>query len=313
MADTDFSGSVATAFAPLVNRVLRCGKVRDVMHVIGGVERSRTLPGYSGEKFTEWFKKQPQEGFDRYVTYFHGCYVNYNYPQLGKDFVRLMNACGYGVHLLRREKCCGVALITSGFGLKATAKARINASSIRKAVSAGEDVLTTGSTCTFTMRDEYENLLGVPMSDVRDSILLTTKWLYDKVESGEVKLVFRKDYRKRIAYHTACHMQQLGWSIYSIELLRMIPGVDLVIPDQHCCGMAGTFGFKKENHPYSQKIGETLFNSLREAAPDIVATDCETCRFQIEMGTDFEVMHPLSILAEALDMEQTLKLNATDD
>ena len=26
------------------------------------------------------------------MSFFHGCYVNYNYPQLGKDLVSVMNA-----------------------------------------------------------------------------------------------------------------------------------------------------------------------------------------------------------------------------
>ena len=50
----------------------------------------------------------------KHVSYFHGCYVNYNFPQLGKDLVKIMNAVGYGVHLLEKEKCCGVALIANG-------------------------------------------------------------------------------------------------------------------------------------------------------------------------------------------------------
>ena len=36
---------------------------------------------------------------------------------------------------------------------------------------------------------------------------------------------------------------------------------------------------------------------------DVVATDCETCKWQIEMSTSKRVEHPLSILAAALDVE----------
>ena len=37
------------------------------------------------------------------VAFFHGCYVNYNHPQLGKDLIRVVNALGTGVQLLSRE------------------------------------------------------------------------------------------------------------------------------------------------------------------------------------------------------------------
>ena len=309
LANTDFVGTVATPFAPAVNAALRLKPVKKVLHGAFGVDCHRTFPAYSRQKFTKWFYGTDQNRFDRFVTYFHGCYVQYNNPGQGKDFVKLMNACGYGVHLLEKEKCCGVAMISNGFGREAEKQARVNVASIRKAAASGEPVLTTSSTCTFTMREEYQHLLGIDTSDIRPSLMLATKWLYGKVESGEIKLAFKKDYRKRITYHTACHMQKLGWSIYSTELLRMVPGVDLYVPEQHCCGIAGTFGFKKENYPYSQKIGSELFEILKASGPDLVATDCETCRWQIEMSAGLEVANPVSILAEALDFEETVKIN----
>ncbi len=47
---------------------------------------------------------EKQEGYARKVSYFHGCYVNYNFPQLGKDLVKVLNALGIGVRLLNGEK-----------------------------------------------------------------------------------------------------------------------------------------------------------------------------------------------------------------
>ena len=101
----------------------------------------------------------------------------------------------------------------------------------------------------------------------------------------------------------------MGWSIYSIQLLKLIPGLDLTILDSHCCGIAGTYGFKKENYERSQKIGAPLFEQIKAVNPDSVATDCETCKWQIEMSTGYPVDNPVSLLAETLDVEETRKLN----
>src|SRR5438105_6606337 len=38
------------------------------------------------------------------VAFFHGCFVNYNHPQLGKDLIKVLNAMGTGVQLLRDRK-----------------------------------------------------------------------------------------------------------------------------------------------------------------------------------------------------------------
>ena len=57
-------------------------------------------------------------------------------------------------------------------------------------------------------------------------------------------------------------------------------------------------------------MGEGLFRQISEAEPDMVATDCETCKWQIEMSTGFKVENPISILADALDVEATIEANA---
>ena len=312
LANTDMLGSLATTMAPVVNFTLGLKPVKAVMDGVLAIDHHRTFPKYAGQKFETWFKRhalKKQDAFTRKVSYFHGCYANYNYPKLAKDFVKIMNALGYGVNLLEKEKCCGVALISNGFKDQALKQAELNLGSIRKAVGRGEPVLTTSSTCTFTMRDEYAHILEIDNSDVRNSIALATKFIYELVDAGKAKLVFRKDYRKCIAYHTPCHMEKLGWAVYSTSLLRMIPGVDFNMLDSQCCGIAGTYGFKKEHYSDSQKIGESLFRQIADLNVDMVATDCETCKWQIEMSANVLVENPISIIADALDIEATINAN----
>ena len=301
LASTDLVGSVASPLAPVVNGVLKLKPVKSVMHSVLNIHKNRTFPAYSSQKFSSWFRTQDQSRFVNHVTYFHGCYVNYNYPELGKAFVKLMNSAGYGVHMLEKEKCCGVALMSNGFAARARRQGAINLASMRKAVAAGEQVLTTSSTCTFTMRDEYPDVLGLRNDDVRESLMLATKWLYEKISSGELELKFRKGFKMKVAYHTACHMQKMGWQVYSIAMLQMIPGLELTVLDQNCCGIAGTFGFKKENYGWSQEIGGKLFDDIKAADVDYVATDCETCKWQIEMSTGKTVLNPVEILAKAVE------------
>lgn len=313
LANTDFMGTMATPFAPIVNGMLRMKPVKKIMDCVLKIDDERTFPSYAGKTFTSWYKKNAadtQPDYPNQVVYFHGCYVQYNYPQLGKDLVKLMNAVGYGVRLLEKEKCCGVAKIANKLVKEATRDANINLKSIRKAVVEDNmQVIATSSTCTFTMRDEYLHILGIDNLDVRDDIMLATRFLYRLVEEGKVKLVFRDDYHKRIAYHTPCHMEKLGWSIYSTSLMKMIPGLDFVHLDSNCCGIAGTYGFKKENYKYSQGIGKALFDQILNSHVDLVATDCETCKWQIEMSTGMSVANPISVLADAIDVEKTKAAN----
>lgn len=313
LANTDLVGSLASPLASIVNPLLGTSVSKYLMDKVLGVDERRRFPSYSSERFDTWFRRNvesKQSQYSKFVSYFHGCYVNYNYPQLGKEFVTIMNACGYGVRLLEKEKCCGVALISNGLGDQARRQAKLNISSIRKAVSdKSEAVLGASSTCIFTMRDEYPHVLGVNNADVREHIKLAIAFLARKVEEGSVKLAFKPDFSKRVAYHTACHMQKLGWSVYTIRLLSMIPGLELEVLEQECCGISGTFGFKKENYGFSQAIGSKLFSMISKTGVSEVVTECETCKWQIEMSAGVKVSNPLSILAEALDIEETTRLN----
>ncbi len=302
LANTDLVGSFATPFAPIVNATLGLSPVKSVLDSVFKIDHRRTFPKYSLGTFEGWYKKHADEQkvFLKQVSYFHGCYANYNNPQLGKDLVKVFNSLGIGVQLLKKEKCCGVALISNGFINQAKKQARTNIASIRESIlEKNIPVVATSSTCVFTIRDEYPHLLGIDTNDVRDRVELATRYIYRLLSTTETNLKL-KDKRIKVAYHTPCHMEKLGWSYYSIELLKLIPNIELKVLDSQCCGIAGTYGFKKENYKTSQDIGESLFSQIEAQDYDYIVTDCETCKWQIEMSTTKRCEHPISILAEAL-------------
>ena len=304
LANTDFVGTLSTPFAPVVNVALGLKPVKAAMDAVLKIDHRRMFPKYAFGTFEGWYKKQAsrQAAFSKQVAYFHGCYVNYNNPQLGKDLVKVMNAAGYGVQLLEKEQCCGVALISNGLINQAKKQAQTNMASIRQAVLERKmPVIATSSTCTFTIRDEYPHLLQLENGDVREQVELATRFLYRLLAENKTKLRFRTDKKLKVAYHTPCHMEKLGWSYYTIELLKMIPGVEVQVLDSQCCGIAGTYGFKKENYEVSQQIGSRLFQQIEASGVDFLVSDCETCKWQIEMSTSKKCEHPISVLARMLE------------
>ena len=311
LANTDLMGRLARPVAPLVNFMVKRRPVRAAMDLLLDIERRRPFPEYRSEGFVRMFRRDFQEAqaqYPRQVAFFRGCSTEFQQPEVGLAFVRLMNAAGIGVRLLD-EKCCGVAMISNALWNQARKHARHNVAVFKAAVSEGLPVVTVSSTCTFTMRDEYPDILGVPNSSVRDAITLVEKFLFEEVDSGRIKLVFRKDYVARIAYHIPCHMEKLGWSVFTRALLQMVPCISLKTLDSACCGIAGTYGFKKENYAYSQAIGRPLFEQIRSLSPDYVCCECETCKWQIESSTGYPVLNPVVILADALDEAATRAAN----
>jgi glycerol-3-phosphate dehydrogenase subunit C len=304
LSHTDLMGSLSSTIAPLVNLGVAWGPAKYLLEKVLGIPSWRTFPAYSWGTFRRLFATEvpDQSSFKESVTLFHGCFVNYNNPSLGLDAVRVLNALGVGVSLMKSERCCGVPLIASGFFSDARLNACANQKSIEKAIAETGRVVAPSSTCVMTVRDEYPDILKVDNSLWRDRFELLTRHIYRLFESG--RTLEYKTVDQTVAYHTACHIEKLGWSAYSIEILKQIPGLKVVLLPSRCCGIAGTYGFKLENSETSQRIGAPLFKDITESRASLVVSECETCKMQIEMSTGIPCENPVTVLARALKLSR---------
>jgi hypothetical protein len=91
------------------------------------------------------------------------------------------------------------------------------------------------------------------------------------------------------------------------SLLRRL-GIDFRSPAPGCCGMAGSFGFERDQDKYeiSQAIGELeLLPAVRRAPPDcLIIADGFSCREQIAQGTGRHALHLAEVLQLALNPSQ---------
>ncbi len=301
LARTDLLGGLACRVHLFVNFFTGFYPVKLVMEKFLKIPSERVFPKYARGTFQGWYRKRrkSQERYPEKVVYFHGCYVNYNYHDLGKHVMAVLNAMGIGV-LSLPEKCCGVPLIANGYIRKARANALFNIRALgAKIKGTGMRIITASSSCAFALKHEYSNLLELDNSAIADSLDYVTRYIYDRFEAGRVPKM--KPVKLRAAYHSPCHLERMGGVLHTVEMLKKIPGLDLHVLHSECCGIAGTYGFKKEFYSVSQKIGRDLFSRIDRVRPDIVITDCETCKWQIEMSTPYRVMHPVTVLAMAID------------
>ena len=96
-------------------------------------------------------------------------------------------------------------------------------------------------------------------------------------------------------------MQARGLGDAVVRLLRLVPEVEVVpIVQDHCCGIAGTFGMKEKNFSLSMQMGKPLFESIEATGVGVVATGCGTCKIQIEQGARLPVVHPIKIVRDSL-------------
>jgi len=301
LSRTDLMGTFGTLLSPIINFFTHLGIVTFFLDLVFKIPKGRTFPQYAPMQFRKWFReaRKYQNKYLEKVVYFHGCYVNYNYPQLGKDLVKVLNALGKGV-IISKEKCCGVPLIANGYIKKAQAHGKHNIRVLSKALpNETAKIVSASSSCTLALKHEYPNLLELDNSPIANRVEYITQYILEELEKGNALSFKRLNYT--VAYHSPCHLERMGGVAFTIELLRKIPGLNVKILHSECCGISGTYGFKNEYYAISQAVGSELFRIIDEAKPDFVVTDCETCKWQIEMNTKYKVVHPVSLLAEALE------------
>jgi glycerol-3-phosphate dehydrogenase subunit C len=105
-----------------------------------------------------------------------------------------------------------------------------------------------------------------------------------------------------VPYHAPCQLRAHGIGLPALDLFALVPGLTAVDLDHDCCGVAGTYGLKKEKYDIAMAVGAPLFEKV-QAATDEGATraicDSETCRWQITAATSTPVVHPVQVLAAA--------------
>lgn len=102
----------------------------------------------------------------------------------------------------------------------------------------------------------------------------------------------------RAVYYPPCHLREQEIGTPYLDLLAGIPGltVETIGGSFFCCGIAGIMGFKTEFHEASLRMGKPLMDKITDLHPDLLLTDCLSCRLQFNQMTPFKVRHPVEIL-----------------
>ena len=104
----------------------------------------------------------------------------------------------------------------------------------------------------------------------------------------------------KAAYYPPCHLRKQKIGRPYQELMGLIPGVTVApVNGDYCCGNAGVMGFKQEFHRLSIRIASRLIQKIRDLDPQVLLTDCLSCRIQFNQLTPYDVRHPIEIMKES--------------
>ena len=301
-------GKVGSIAPPLANFGLHNPVSRIMAEKVMGIAKEAPLPTWSiNGTFGAWFKRTQAHRLksDIQVVYYHGCATMYYEPFIGRAAVAVLEHNGFEV-IVPPQNCCGLPLLSNG---EFKAARKYHESNIRKMVGyarEGFDIVGTSTSCTLTLKEEAPELLDMHGEDaitLKMAVWDIFEWLRELYEKGELRTDFRQ-MDMVLPYHAPCQYRAHRVGKPAMDIMRLIPGIDLRESEARCCGIAGTYGYKVEKYQIGMDVGEELFEFVREQgdAVGITACDSETCRWQLEHGTDLPSRHPIEILAAAYGM-----------
>jgi len=298
-----------TRFAPLANAIAKRGPVRWAMERWLGLDRRRSLPAFPRQTLVRAAENEPLTHVEQptaRAVLFADVFTNYGLAHRGIAVLRLLRKMGVDV-MVSESVPEGRAALSQGLLATAALYAQRAASLLDHYLDEGRDVIVLEPSSLAMFRRDARRLLENSAQFERLRL-----WTFEPVEyvtrliekSGRKSQEFfdfgRSTVGTRLFYHSHCQQKTIGCAAPTETLLRDI-GFDVVSSSAECCGMAGSFGYKKDFYELSMAVGEDLFQQVRKAeedgGPRALLASGTSCTEQLHAGMNREVLHPVELLA----------------
>lgn len=308
LSHAEFLAKIASPIASLANFGMNNPISKWVMKKIG-ITDTMKLPAFAKQTFADRFFNLQQRSFPDKVVFFPGCFINYYAPQIGLDFVAVMQKNRFEVIVPGDVQCCGSPLVVKGYLEEAEGNAKNNIKVLCEWIDQGYPVITCCTSCGLMLKMEYQELMDLAdMDKLAANTYDASEFLMGLHDAGKLNTEF-SPLQGRYIYHAPCHLRAQGIGRPSLDLLALVPGIEVEEADAGCCGQSGTYGFQEERHEISMIIGAPVFERVKNYAPDAIVSDCSGCRLQISQATGIEAVHPLTLLRRSYEGEKILTGN----
>jgi len=302
----------ASRFPRLANTFSKTKSSRWLLERLFGLDRRRALPAFPKETLVAAAARDfpsPVTNPLARVALFADVFTNYGMISRGLATLRVLRALNIDV-VVTDSLPEGRAALSQGLIATAAEFARRAASLLDGYVKQGRDVvIVEPSSLAMFRRDarhlledsgQFERLRARSFEPVEYVVKLMRHLDRDAQSVFDVN---RSPVGTRLFYHSHCQQKTIGCALSTEELLRSI-GFDVVSSSVECCGMAGSFGYKKDFFELSMAVGEDLFQQVRrsedESRPRALVANGTSCTEQLHAGLRRKVLHPIELLAAIL-------------
>lgn len=273
-----------------------------------GFTPNRPLPVITNTRFSRWFATHiphANAGNTGSILILNELFSEYYDDSLGRSVVELLERWGYKVSL---SPCFASPRLSISLGLLNQASARLNAvlDWLGKYSTEHSYIIGLEPSELLTYRDEAKSLLSqVSAIDTLEKLqlkmLLFEEFVCQNKSMFAAKTKFNNE-ASHVALHIHCHQKALSGAGKCMDALGIIPRIELEVIPSGCCGMAGYFGYEKQNFDLSAQIAELILLPFIRKLPSttkIVATGA-SCRQQISHFLKIKAWHPAQIIRQQL-------------
>ncbi len=298
--------------APFSNTIAGITLARIAMERWLGIDRRRALPVFSRRTLVRAARDLgstagKQEGAK--AVLFADVYTNYGLPERGLATLRILRALGVNV-VVSEAIPEGRAALSQGMIATAKNQARRAAEALEPYLTAGRDILVIEPSALAMFRSDYRHLLDDQdqFERLRERTFEPVEYIARLLEKSGRRAVAVFDVKRspvgpRIFFHAHCQQKTIGCATPTEALLREI-GFDVAVSSVECCGMAGSFGYKKEFYELSMAVGADLMQQVAAAEKDggrraLIASGT-SCTEQLQASLKRPVLHPMELLSAVL-------------
>src|SRR5690606_5563068 len=294
-------------FPKLTNAVFSNRFSSNIIKEFSGIAKERNLPLLSIKSLSKYYQSISNQinkiKYIKTVYLFNDEFTNHLDAEIGIDAIELLRALNYNVVIVKHPES-GRAFLSKGLLGQAKKLANQNVSIFKDLITSETSLFSIEPSAILTFKDEYLKLADDKQvaQNIAKHTFLIEEFIQHEILLGNIKPEQFTSDSKTIKFHGHCHQKALSNQTSSFAVLNLPENYKVTIIPSGCCGMAGSFGYEKEQYVVSMPIGkQTLVPAVRNASEDIgISANGTRCRHQIKDGTQRVAKHPISILREAL-------------
>ena len=310
-----------SAFPAVSNWFIKRKSARYLMEKIIGIDRRRPLaetpPKTLARQFNEILNEdkmanhtqKPLDG--RRLLLFADVFVHYHYPGRGIAAARILKRLGAKLEISASIDD-GRAALSHGMTSTAGKKAVKTAAYLLPFIEKGFEIIVIEPSVLAMFRRDYRHLLDsqADFEKLKAHSFGPIEYLHKIFAERAINPAdyFKVNGIDELFYHPHCQQKTIGADKSTIDFLEKT-GLNITLSDVECCGMAGSFGYKKDFYEVSKTVGSRLFEQIETAGKTHICASGISCTEQIQDGTKREVRHPIELLEKMLISNPKLKVD----